>query len=146
MTNVPRSGGRIRPPRKAKQPAPDECVRAYVMHVNSPVESPHALPPNPGMAGLRRLFDDPAFMADGSSARASLAGKRGLALPGTGARLVCHVGWHGRADRSMAERNVLFDALGLGSICSAICDRHLSVFHCGSALQLGAVGRPARSS
>jgi len=46
----------------------------------------------------------------------------------------------------MAPLNVLFDALDMGSICSTVCHRHLSVLQRRRTLQLGAVGRPARSS
>jgi hypothetical protein len=143
--DVPRSGGRICPPREVEASGPGRMPPG-VGDSSPPVEFPHALPSNSGVAGLRYLFNHPTFLADGSSAGASLAGQRGFALPRSRSRLDRHVGWHGRADRPVAGRNVLFDALDLGSIRSVICDRHLSVFQRRSTLQLGAIGRPARSS
>src|ERR1700688_3160828 len=120
MTDVPRSGGRVRPPREASGPGRMRPGLRDSSSLTPPVESLHALVANPGMAGLRHLFDHPTLLADGSSAGASLASKRGLALPRSGSRLDRHVGRSGHADRPVAERNVLFNALDVDSICSVI--------------------------
>ena len=72
------------------------------------------------MAGLRRLFDHPTVLADGAPASPSLARTRALALPRAGPRLDRHVGRHRRADRPVAQRRALFDAVDLDSR-SACC-------------------------
>ena len=112
----------------------------------SPVKSPHAVPPNSGMAGLRRLFHHPAVLADGSSQSPPLARARKLALPRAGPCLDRHVGRRGRAHRPVARRSLLLHSLVVDSRRPPVRHRHLHLFALRSPLQLGTARRPAGSS
>ncbi len=98
------------------------------------------------MAGLRRLLDHPSVLADGPSARASLACQRAFAVPRASPCMDRHVDRHRRADRSVAQHRPLFDPLVVDSRRPAVRSRHLHLLPLGSSLQLGATRRPARSS
>ena len=111
-----------------------------------PVKSRHALPPNSGMAGLRRLFDHPAVLADGSSQGASMARPREVAFSCARSRMDRHVDRSRSAHRPMAQRDALFNTDVVGSSRCVVCRRHPSLLTFRSPFQLGAVGRSAGSS
>lgn len=107
------------------------------------LESNDVVAANPGMAGMRGVFDHPSILAGGSSPGAALARASEVALSRIAPGVDRDVGWGRRTDRAVAAGRALFDGLELDSGSAAVCCGLLDLCASGNALQLGAAWRVA---
>jgi hypothetical protein len=128
------------------------CVHPYLRsrgrtNASAPtLKSTHADPAHSGMAGLRGLFDDSVFLADGASSGTSLASARSFPVSSALARMDHHVDRDRKPHRPVAARCALFNAVGLATGRVLIRAWSVPLFASRSALQLGSTRRSARSS